>query len=346
MKTVVSQGTLSPLQYCNCTRSTTMRLTSTYIDSPASLAQPLHALTDPKRSLYVGCKHSHVDGRLTMSILQLFIPHKNHVYLLDVQTLGKTAFTTDIHQETGGTTLRSILESLTIQKVFFDVRAASHLLHTHFGIALRNTQDVQLLESASHSSNARASRFLLGLRACIQREKHTPSRSEKKNWEAVYQAAARLFDPGLGGSVQAFQDRPLAEEIRAYFVQELQYLPLLRAKYWHRHMARGMAESVATETAARLQISCSANFRANDRALAISPFQDPSEVLKTFQPNFDKTKIRAPPHTTVNGLESKDSSIKHSTSQPRPKPPRLIRHFYSTPNAFRKFGFPRRFGSF
>lgn len=321
-----------------------MVLNSTYVDSPASLAQSstlLHTLTDPQKFLYVGCKSSHVDGRLAMSILQLFIPHLNHVYLLDVQTLGKTAFTTDIHLGTGGTTLQSILESLTIRKVFFDVRPTSHLLYTHFGIALRNIQDVQLMESASHSSIVRATRFLLGLRACIQREKQILFESEKKNWEAVYQAAARLFNPGLGGSLQVFQDRPLAEEIRAFCVQDLQHLPLLRAKYWHRHMERGMAESVATETTARLQTSRSAKFRADDRAHAISPFQHPSEVLKTFQPDFDKTKIRAPPRTTVNGLESKDSSIKHSTSQPRPKPPRLLRQLYSTPNAFRKFAFPR-----
>lgn len=312
-----------------------MAVYSSFVDSQASLAQLLHSLT-AHRTSYISCKRSHVDGRPAMTILQLFIPHKKRVYLLDVQTLGKTAFTTDIHVKTGATTLQSVLESPTFRKVFFDVRGVSHLLYNQFGIALQNIQDVQLMEAASHPSDARATRYVTGLRACIQRtELIYPS--ERQKWEAVYQAAARLFDPGLGGSLQVFQDRPLADEIRAYCMQESQYLPVLKTRYWHRHSRHGMAESVATETTARLQASQSAEFRSDDPARVISPFQRSSEVLSTFRPDFDKTKVRAPPHTTVNGLDSKDSPKKNSTPKPRPKPRRLVRPYLLRLPAFRKF---------
>lgn len=47
------------------------------------------------------------------------------------------------------TSLKRVLESPTIPKVFFDVRNDSDALHNHFGINLDCIQDVQLMENAT-----------------------------------------------------------------------------------------------------------------------------------------------------------------------------------------------------
>lgn len=145
----------------------------------------------------------------SLTLRSTYIVPENHVYLIDVQALGKTAFTTVMGM--CRETIQSILESTTVPKVFFDVRWGSQLLYTHFGITLQGVQDIQLMESASHLPLVRAKRFLLGLGACIQQATSITG-WEKPNWEAVHKAMGRLCRPLLGGSSQVFQDRPLVED--------------------------------------------------------------------------------------------------------------------------------------
>ena len=77
---------------------------------------------------------------------------------------------------------------------------------------------------------------------------------EKASARACYEAAARLFDSRKGGSLQVFGNRPLAEEIRAYFVHTFQYLPHLRKIYWDRVVMLRREQQVANLTEKRLQL--------------------------------------------------------------------------------------------
>ncbi|KAF5491320.1 hypothetical protein CGCF413_v010645 [Colletotrichum fructicola] len=165
--------------------------------------------------------------------LDLEGPQK-HVYLVDIHTLQSAAFSI---ATVDGTTLKSILESPTITKVFFDVRNDSDALYSHFGVKLRGIEDVQLMENAARPGGRR---FLNGLEKCINT--HAPlSPSEKLRWKAAKEAGLKLFHPSKGGSYEVFNSRPIDAAVELYCINDVQYLPQLREVFlprlkdaWHK----------------------------------------------------------------------------------------------------------------
>ncbi|KAM7185561.1 hypothetical protein V8F20_011754, partial [Naviculisporaceae sp. PSN 640] len=97
---------------------------------------------------------AHMQPQGGISLMQIYlIPQDHnepgHIYLLDVLTLGKqAAFETPRSPHTK-ITLKTILESPTIPKVFFDVRADAGVLYHQYGISLEGVQDLQLMEFAA-----------------------------------------------------------------------------------------------------------------------------------------------------------------------------------------------------
>ena len=87
------------------------------------------------------------------------------VYLIDVYSLGSQAFNaTGIKEKT----LNNIVQDKKIPKVFFDVRNDLDDLFAHFGMALQETEDVQLIESATRRTTS-FRKYLNGLAKCIER---------------------------------------------------------------------------------------------------------------------------------------------------------------------------------
>ena len=201
-----------------------------------------------------------------MSILQIFVSPKKMTYLVDIHTLGKTAFST------AGTdkkkTLKTILEASEIPKVFFDVRNDSDALFTHFGIKLQGIQDVQLMELATR--NGFSKRFVHGLAKCIA-EDGSLTYKERRKWTQIKDKGRELFAPELGGSFQVFNTRPLAEDIRSYCVQDVQFLPRLRGHYWAMINSHWKAK-VEAATRARVAESQTANYRPDGRQKALGPW--------------------------------------------------------------------------
>jgi len=85
-----------------------------------------------------------------MSLLVVLVFPQNHVYLIDLHNFQASAFRT---AEKEGKTLNSILASATISKVFIIVHINSNTLHSHFGISLQGTQDIQFMENVPHSGH-------------------------------------------------------------------------------------------------------------------------------------------------------------------------------------------------
>lgn len=77
---------------------------------------------------------------------------QNHVYLIDIYKLGADAFNIGA---SNGHTLKSVLESTAIPKLFFPVRNDFDALHSLYQIALANVDDLQLLELATRASAKR-----------------------------------------------------------------------------------------------------------------------------------------------------------------------------------------------
>ena len=269
-------------------------MASTFIDNPRSLIVLLDSIksipTSPP-SLFVDLEGQKLSRHGTISILQLYIHPLHHVYLIDVHTLGVPAFTTI---GSSGQTLKSILESPSIPKVFFDVRNDSDALYAHFGISLQGVQDIQLMENADRPGHISGKRCLNGLAKCIERDAPLTAQ-EKQRWNMIKDKGASLFDPAKGGSYQVFDTRPLNEDIRRYCVSDVQYMPQLRSVYWAR-LTLEWKDKVEVETRARVTLSQSAGYQPHGQHKALGPWHKipankPIEDFDPFMPFGDTDEI-------------------------------------------------------
>ncbi|KAM7195045.1 hypothetical protein V8F33_006914 [Rhypophila sp. PSN 637] len=111
----------------------------------------------------------HGSQSASISLLQIYLLPREHVYLVDVQTLGRQgAFETS--GPTHGQSVKSLLESATISKVFFDVRTDAEILYHQYGVSLGGVQDLQLMELAARAVGPRSLRHLNSLPRCINRD--------------------------------------------------------------------------------------------------------------------------------------------------------------------------------
>jgi len=106
------------------------------VDTPeavAHLVDSLLGLPISPSSLYLDIEGVNLSRLGSVSILQILVLPCDKTYLVDIHILKNEAFTAA--GETGQT-LKNVLESATIPKVFFDVRNDSDALFSHFGINL------------------------------------------------------------------------------------------------------------------------------------------------------------------------------------------------------------------
>ena len=223
--------------------TTTSALTS-FLDT---LPQP-NTSTQP--TLFIDLEGTNLSRHGTLSLITILVEPRHKVHLVDVHTLGKTAFTTPNTNNT--TSLKQILESETTTKVFFDIRHDSDALFGLYGIRVSGIEDLQLMELASRNA-FESKRYVSGLAKCIQNYSQL-SWAEKREFQAVKERGVRLFDPARGGSYAVFEQRPLSAEVAKYCAQDVVHMPGLYdvfggklCDYWK--------EEVKKETAARIALS-------------------------------------------------------------------------------------------
>ncbi|RAH80329.1 hypothetical protein BO86DRAFT_433349 [Aspergillus japonicus CBS 114.51] len=175
-------------------------------------------------------------------------------YLVDVHTLGETAFSTPAADN--ATTLKTIFESPTRTKVFFDVRNDSDALKVLYNVVLEGVEDVQIMELGFRRWSGGG--WLRGLRACVSDSTQLGLSAEEKNrwlenkWQMMRKfrsegAAAENHDLGL-------TQRPLTPEAVAYSVGDVVLLPQLQREYMA-SLDDFWMWFVARETAARVKES-------------------------------------------------------------------------------------------
>lgn len=201
----------------------------TLIDKVSALTTLLNSLsgleTSPP-SLFVDLRGDNLSRHGTISILQLYVHPESHVYLIDVHKLGADAFNTP---SANGSTLRSVLESPTISKVFFDVRNDFNALYSLFDVTLAGAIDLQMMELAAQPS---AKKHVNGLKKCIERDAIMKG-SEKQEWIKT-RDEGHLLDPKAGGNSAVFNARPLSDMVQKYCIQDVLHLPGL----WRTYSAR------------------------------------------------------------------------------------------------------------
>jgi len=156
-----------------------------------------------------------------ISIIQFFLRGSDTVWLVDVTTLGTRAFD---EADAQGRSLRQLLEGNDSKKYFYDVRNDSDALFSLYGITLGTVYDLQLLELASRGSRGESTKFLHGLKRCVEMELGNPL-----EWRRCKEEGVALFCPEHGGSYQVFQHRPLDPRLVKYCAQDVSLLFQLEA---------------------------------------------------------------------------------------------------------------------
>ena len=271
-----------------------------FISNPEELSSMLATLEDlpvSPPSLYIDLEGAKLSRNGTVALLTLYVLPKKTVYLIDIYTLDARAFsipataatananaplatksdTADLTEDAGkpATTLKFILESPEIPKVFFDVRNDSDALFSHYSVALSCIHDIQLMELAT---TTRASReYLLGLSKAIDynssRLNITPKQMQV--CRTIKETGLNLFAPERGGRYAVFEERPLRQAIKDYCVQDVVHMPGLWKLYGSRMAEGGFWWTMAVEGAAsRVEESHQAGYRPNGEHKRYGPWTD------------------------------------------------------------------------
>ena len=242
-------------------------MTISIIDTLIALVSFLDNLekqpTNPP-SLYLDIEGVALSRHGSISIIQLFHLPQNHVFLIDVFILQEAAFNTP---NKTGTTLRSILESALVPKVFFDVRNDADALYAHFNISLRGVHDIQLLEVATRSW---AKDRVAGLRQCIRSDARLATKV-RRDWEAVKERGKALFAAENGGSYEVFNTRPMLQDIVDYCAQDVVYLPVLWNVYSQK-IGKKWLKRVQEETVKRVLMSQAESYEPHGEHKVLSPW--------------------------------------------------------------------------
>ncbi|OBT76526.1 hypothetical protein VF21_05436 [Pseudogymnoascus sp. 05NY08] len=237
------------------------------VDSPEAVAHLVDSLLDlpaSPPSIYIDIEGVNLCRFGSISILQILVLPLNKTYLVDVHVLKDDAFTT---AGEAGQTLKDVLESATIPKVFFDVRNDSDALFSHFGVNLVCVQDIQLMQLATRTYNRK---YVNGLSKCIEKD-ITMTASEKRQWIEGKGKGKRLFAPELGGSYEVFNVRPLAEEIAIYCTQDVRFMPKLWKHYVNK-LSPAWARKVEIATKDRIILSQTAGYNGKGSNRALGPW--------------------------------------------------------------------------
>lgn len=190
-----------------------------------SAVRPPTKPTDPP-SLYFDIEGQKLGRRGTMSILSLFLYPDDTAYLIDVHTLQADTFT--IANEKG-TSLKTVLESPTVPKGFFDIRNDSDALFSLFGIKVAGIHDIQLMELARRKGPRRR---VSGLARCIETDlTAVPDQAALARAVSAKRAGDRVWNPRLGGAYAAFNQRPIPSAIIDYCCADVAILPSLWKTY-------------------------------------------------------------------------------------------------------------------
>ncbi|KAI4168000.1 MAG: hypothetical protein LQ346_009067 [Caloplaca aetnensis] len=244
------------------------------IDSPRSivaLLDMLGHLPETPPFLYCDLEGVHLGRHGSVSLIQVFVLPSSCTFLIDVHVLGKNAF---LLSNEVGLTLKSILESEFIPKVFFDVRNDADALYAHYGIRLQCVSDLQLMENGSRrSSKARPllpKRLLASLSYCIENDACL-DKKVKKVWQTTKQRGLSLFAPQHGGSYDVFNHRPLAKDIIDYCTQDVTYLPVLYAVYVTK-LSQKWSDLVSDESRNRVATAQTASYDPHGKNKGRSPW--------------------------------------------------------------------------
>lgn len=209
-------------------------------------------------------------GRLgSISLISLYVAPQFKSYVIDVHLLRGEAFST--LSSNSAHSLKTVLESPNIPKVFFDCRNDSDALYSYFRISLDGVIDVQLLELAARR---RSRDYVAGLTKCVQTASSVPD-AAKRAWQETKYTAGRLYDPKRGGSYKVFNERPLRSDILEYCAHDVEVLASLWDEYSTKLRKPGYGcwrSMIRHETQQRIKLSQSSHYDGQAESKKYGPW--------------------------------------------------------------------------
>ncbi|KAK5214756.1 hypothetical protein LTR72_012116 [Exophiala xenobiotica] len=269
-------------------------------------------------SFYVDAEGYKLGRFGTLDLLQIYVLPLRETFIVDVFTLKQAAFTTSFR----GISLRTLFESSSIKKVFFDVRNDSDAMFSLYNVFLSGVVDLQMME---YFQEGRSGRNLAGLRSCVERDSGLPS-EDIQDWLEL-----KLTTPG-SLSNGASQRRPLSADLFLYAAGDVEYLPLLYKRYSLRLTAQGW-DTLCAKTEKRLRRSRMPTYDPQGKQKGKGPYRilnfaghsntKPQATVKQGGQE-DTTKRVAKysrPHVQLANEEVEDSSVataswQHQTPAP------------------------------
>lgn len=235
---------------------------SSIVDTQAGIVSMLEALDNcldryiAQPQLVIDAEGDNLGRSGTLTVLTLYVPALNHVFIIDVLSLDDAAFKTGIPTDSS-MNLRYVLENKGLKKLLWDCSSDAEALYHHFNIQLAGVVDVQLLDLAtSPKPKDRKKLKALSVRLPLRIFKGDKAVSSEwrqtKDWGGVMvregiKEAERLYEESGGDfmtaasssideegnnqkPVHAFAVRPLHPWLFEYCVNDVRWLP---AMYWH-----------------------------------------------------------------------------------------------------------------
>ncbi|TVY61119.1 hypothetical protein Focb16_v013030 [Fusarium oxysporum f. sp. cubense] len=202
------------------------------IQGVKSLADGIAVLNASQRNgfplLYIDIEQKSLGGNGELNLLTILLCYgpdfRRRLYLVDINVLANQAFSTRGYY---GASLRSIFNSPSYRKVFFDVRHASHILYGQYGINLQSVHDLQLMENACRSKVDKRE-HLQTFEPLIQ--KLLVHGKSRRRWFVDKFNGEWLYRHGPGAPYRVFQKRPVIAYIRLYCCRNVRFMPELYSK--------------------------------------------------------------------------------------------------------------------
>ncbi|KAK3296638.1 ribonuclease H-like domain-containing protein [Chaetomium fimeti] len=224
-----------------------MATTATPSSSPTLISslpdiQAFLSSIPPSSTFYLDLEGKSLSRNGTLSLLTVLVHPARTTWIIDVQTLGNSAFSTP---GASGKTLKAILEDPDTPKRLWDVRNDADALWAHHQVRLAGVTDVQLLENASRVADKTC---LHGLGRCIENDLRLKF-TELHRWLKTKKEVQALMANDI------FSRRPLDAKTMQYCVNDVMYLPALRNLYAKRITSEWMGKAME-ESARRVVEAC------------------------------------------------------------------------------------------
>lgn len=235
---------------------------TTLISSTAELEAFLSSIP-PSSTLYLDLEGNCLCRHGTISLITI-LPHPHGVVrLIDVLSLGKSAFTTTSKD---GKSLKSILEDPDIPKCLWDVRNDADALWALYQVGLASVIDIQLLENASRVGKKT---YLCGLDKAIQFDLKLKF-VELNLWISSKKEIKRLMPTNI------FAIRPVEAKTAQYCTNDVIHLPDLHALYLRRISADWLARAME-ESSRRVGEARSPTYETRSATKALGPWGSGTE---------------------------------------------------------------------